>query len=296
MVHHTVCPLCQSEKIGPELICTDHFVSRRDFTIFRCVSCGFSFTQDYPDEEEIGGFYESEDYISHSDISEGLINKLYRIARDIMLRRKKDLVVRVTGLNTGTLLDIGSGTGYFGSVMKNAGWQVKGIEVNEKARNFSITRFGLDTGTPESVASFEAATFDCITLWHVLEHFHDPFKYFSEIYRMLKPGAVCLVALPNSNSYDEKYYKKYWAAWDVPRHLWHFNPDTFNVFSEKAGFVLEKLKPLPLDVFYISMMSEKYRGSGISFIKGIIIASWFALLSLFNKRKSSSIIYILRKL
>jgi SAM-dependent methyltransferase len=296
MIHHNACPLCLSDKIGPALTCTDHFVSGKDFRIFRCSSCDFSFTQDYPEEHEIGGYYESEDYISHSDTSKGFTNKLYRIARGIMLRRKKDLVVNVTGIRAGRLLDIGSGTGYFASTMKSAGWQVKGIEINQKAREFSASHFGIDTAGPESVATLETAGFDCITLWHVLEHFHDPFTYISEIYRLLKPGAFCIIALPNSGSYDSAYYNKFWAAWDVPRHLWHFNPDTFGSFSRNAGFKSEKIRTLPLDVFYISIKSEEYRGSKTPLIKGITIASWFALLSLFNKRKTSSIIYVLRKL
>jgi ubiquinone/menaquinone biosynthesis C-methylase UbiE len=213
-----------------------------------------------------------------------------------MLRKKKELIRKITGFKQGTILDIGSGTGHFAGIMKKVGWLAKGIEVNEKARKFSISHFGLEIGTPDKISSFEANSFDCITLWHVLEHFHDPFKYISEIYRLLKPGAVCVIALPNCSSYDAEHYKRFWAAWDVPRHLWHFNPVTFRLFSEKAGFCLEKLRSLPLDVFYISMLSEKYKGSGLSFIKGMVIAGWFAFLSFFNKKKSSSIIYILRKL
>jgi ubiquinone/menaquinone biosynthesis C-methylase UbiE len=138
-------------------------------------------------------------------------------------------------------------------------------------------------------------SFDCITLWHVLEHFHDPFNYISEISRLLKPGAVCIVALPNCNSYDAKYYDRFWAAWDVPRHLWHFQPSTFRIFSEKTGFNLENLKILPLDVFYISLLSERYKGSALPFLTGISKAMIFSCLSVFNKEMTSSLVYIMRK-
>ena len=296
MVHHNVCPLCSSENIGLQFNCNDFFISRKDFSVFRCSACDFSFTQDYPEESEIARFYESDSYISHSDTSKGFSNKLYRFARSLMLRRKKELIRKITGLDKGTILDIGSGTGHFAGTMKKAGWMVKGIEINEKARDFAITHFGLDISAPDKISAIESGSFDCITLWHVLEHFHDPFKYASEICRILKPGAVCVIALPNCSSYDAEHYKQYWAAWDVPRHLWHFNPATFRLFYEKAGFCLEKLRSLSLDVFYISMLSEKYKGSGLSFINGMVIAGWFAFLSFFNKKKSSSIIYILRKL
>jgi ubiquinone/menaquinone biosynthesis C-methylase UbiE len=296
MVHHDVCPLCSSEKIALHLSCNDHFISRKDFAIFNCSDCGFLFTQDYPEETEIGQYYESGNYISHSNTSEGFSNKLYRVARVIMLRRKKRLIGKITHLNRGTILDIGSGTGYFASTMKRAGWQTRGIEINEKARSFSITNFELEVDPPERITAYESNSFDCITLWHVLEHFHDPFRYISEIYRLLKPGGVCIVALPNSSSLDAKSYKQFWAAWDVPRHLWHFQPVTFRIFAEKSGFILENLKILPLDVFYISLLSERYKGSGMVFFKAMSKASFFSFMSVFNRNRSSSVIYILRKL
>jgi SAM-dependent methyltransferase len=295
MVHHNVCPLCSSEKIGLQFNCTDHFISKEEFKVYKCSACDFSFTQDYPEESDIARFYESDSYISHSNTSEGFSNKLYRIARSIMLRKKKELIKKITGLKKGTILDIGSGTGYFAGSMKKAGWKVRGIEINEKARIFSISQFGLEIIAPDKITAIEADSFDCITLWHVLEHFHDPFKYTSEIYWLLKPGAVCAIALPNCSSYDAEHYKKFWAAWDVPRHLWHFNPDTFRLFYEKSGFLLEDLRTLPLDVFYISQLSEKYKGSSLAFLTGISKAIVFAFLSVFKKRKSSSVIYILRK-
>lgn len=295
MVHHTICPLCSSDKTGLLLNCIDYFVSREDFPVFMCSECGFNFTQDYPEESEIGAFYESEDYISHSDTSKGLSNKLYQTARTIMLGRKKVLVEKITRLNKGKILDIGSGTGYFASVMKKGGWLVNGIEINEKARDFSKSHFGLEVNTPNRISMYESGSFDCITLWHVLEHFHDPLKYFSEVYRLLKPGAVCIVALPNCSSYDANHYKQFWAAWDVPRHLWHFQPSTFRIFSKKTGFNLENLKILPLDVFYISLLSERYKGSSLAFLKAMSKAFIFAIRSFFNRNRSSSIIYILRK-
>jgi SAM-dependent methyltransferase len=295
MVHHTICPLCSSERIRQQFTCTDYFVSKTDFEIFKCSECGFKFTQDYPEEVEIAGFYESEDYISHSDTSKGFSNKLYRIARSVMLTKKKNLIREVTGLESGTLLDIGSGTGYFVNAMKEAGWQSEGIEINEKARNFSKSFFGIEVNTPDYLKVLKAESFDCITLWHVLEHFHDPFNYLLDIYRLLKPGASCVIALPNSSSYDAEYYERFWAAWDVPRHLWHFNPSTFRLFSEKPGFRLKLIRVLPLDVFYISLLSEKYKGSALPFLKGMLRGGKFAFLSAFRKNRSSSVIYILQK-
>jgi ubiquinone/menaquinone biosynthesis C-methylase UbiE len=295
MVHHTSCPLCSSEKTGLLFTCNDYFISKTNFAVFKCSECDFLFTQDYPEEADIARFYESDDYISHSDTSQGLSNKLYRIARSIMLAKKRNLIRNITGLRTGVILDIGSGTGYFANAMKKAGWNSEGIEINEKARNFSKSHFGLEVNSPDHLPDFKGESFDCITLWHVLEHFHDPFHYISDIFRLLKPGAFCVIALPNSSSYDAKYYKHFWAAWDVPRHLWHFNPSTFRLFSEKSGFRLESIRVLPLDVFYISLLSEKYKGSRSPFLIGMVKGAKFAFLSAFNKSRSSSVIYILHK-
>jgi SAM-dependent methyltransferase len=276
-------------------ICTDHFISGETFATEQCEECGFVFTQDYPGEESIGRYYESEEYISHSDTSEGIINKLYRLSRNLMLLKKSAIIRHATGLKTGNLLDIGSGTGYFADFMKRKGWKVRGIEISAKARDFSRAQFGLKVLDPAEIGQLEPSQFDCITLWHVLEHFQDPVKYMKDISRLLKPDGVCVVALPNSGSYDAEKYKEYWAAWDVPRHLWHFSPFTFRRFAENEGFEITAIKRLPLDVFYISAISEKYKGSKLHFLKGMITGKWFWLLSSFNILKSSSLIYILRK-
>jgi SAM-dependent methyltransferase len=295
MVHHDRCPLCSSEMIAFYFSCTDHFITRETFAIARCGSCGFLFTQDHPDENEISGYYESPDYISHSDTSEGIVNKIYHIIRQLMLQRKKSLVEKLTGMKNGSLLDIGSGTGHFASAMQNAGWTVTGIEINEKARSFASSAFNLRVIAPDLISGLKAESFDCATLWHVLEHFNDPHKYISDILALLKPGGICLVALPNCSSFDAKHYRSFWAAFDVPRHLWHFDPRSFNRFAQNSGLNAEGRRILPFDVFYISALSEKYKGSALPFITGITKAIWFSFLTFFNRTGSSSVIYILRK-
>ena len=212
-----------------------------------------------------------------------------------MLKRKTGIVRKVTGINSGNLLDIGSGTGHFAKAMNMAGWQVKGVEINKKASNYSKQRFGLEIIDPHDIFTLKSASFECITLWHVLEHFHDPFRYVNEIHRLLKPDGICLIALPNSNSYDAASYKEFWAAYDVPRHLWHFSPETFKLFIHKSGLVLCGIMNLPLDVFYISSLSEKYKRSTFSFIRCIFNAIPFFIKSVYKRERSSSVIYILKK-
>jgi len=295
MTHHTLCPLCSSSNISLFLECKDHFVSKEVFSLFKCTSCNFIFTQDYPREESIDRYYESDDYVSHDDTAKGFFNRIYRIARNLMLDKKKIIVESNTKKRNGRLLDIGSGTGHFAALMKNNGWEVTGIEPNNKARTYAVKRFGLSILQPKGISDLPENSFDCITLWHVLEHFHEPFKHAAEIKRLLKPGGTCIVALPNSNSYDAEYYREYWAAYDVPRHLWHFTPRTFELFAVKAGLDFNGIKCLPLDVFYISALSEKYKGTRLFFLAGMIKGLWFAVLSCFNREKRSSLIYFLKK-
>jgi SAM-dependent methyltransferase len=293
MITHSICPLCSSGNILPFLKCTDHLLSREEFDLSKCKECGFVFTLKYPDDQNIGKYYESEDYISHDDSAKGFLNLIYLQVRSLMLKKKRRIIEKATGLTKGKILDIGCGTGYFAAKIKKMGWDVTGIEPNVKARDFAARHFSLNVICPEHISELPSGIFDCITLWHVLEHFHDPFSYAAEIKRLMKPGGLCLCAIPNCSSFDADHYGEYWAAYDVPRHLWHFTPETFRLFAQKAGFRISRIKSLPLDVFYISILSEKNKGSKFSFLTGMIKGTSFAFRSLFNKGRSSSLIYLL---
>jgi 2-polyprenyl-3-methyl-5-hydroxy-6-metoxy-1,4-benzoquinol methylase len=295
MVHHSGCPLCDSTKIGLHIQTNDLFLSTEPFSLFKCTVCGFVFTQDHPGEDTIGSYYASGNYLSHNDLSKSFLSILYRFFRDFMLKRKRAIIESTTGLKKGNILDIGSGTGHFISEMKKSGWQVNGIEINEKARDFSVNSFGVDVISPEQISSLPSGSFDCITMWHVLEHFQDPFRLATELARLLKIGGTCFIALPNCSSFDAIHYRKFWAAYDVPRHLWHFTPKTFTLFAKKKGFEIKSVKRLPFDVFYISVLSEKYKGTRFHFTTGIIKGKWFWFCSLLKKTKSSSLIYIIKR-
>jgi 2-polyprenyl-3-methyl-5-hydroxy-6-metoxy-1,4-benzoquinol methylase len=293
MITHSACPLCSSGKISIYLKCTDHLLSREEFVLLKCRECGFVFTGKYPDEQNIGSYYESENYISHDDYAKGFQNHIYLLARSLMLKKKRRIIQKATRLTKGRILDIGCGTGYFAATMKKGGWDVNCIEPNVKARDFARSHFALDVLSPEHISELPSGTFDCITLWHVLEHFHEPFSYAQEIKRLLKPEGVCICALPNCSSSDASHYGEYWAAFDVPRHLWHFTPETFRLFTQKTGFHITEIKSLPLDVFYISILSEKNKGTKFHFIMGMIKSTLFAFRSLLNIERNSSLIYFL---
>jgi 2-polyprenyl-3-methyl-5-hydroxy-6-metoxy-1,4-benzoquinol methylase len=194
------------------------------------------------------------------------------------------------------LLDIGCGTGYFPAFMKGKSYEVTGVEADPKTREFAEKEFGLNVLSPEDFLEREVSgRYDIITLWHVLEHLHEMDRYIDKMKACLRTGGVIMLALPNCNSFDARYYKELWAGYDVPRHLWHFTPETIKLLLEKHGLNIMKMKRLPLDPFYNSMLSEKYRKNRIYMLSGLIIGKLAFLESLFNIKKSSSVVYIVKK-
>lgn len=286
------CPLCGSENITACMKAKDHLLTCETFDIFKCLSCGFVFTQNVPPFDEIGRYYQSQDYISHSDTHKGLMNKLYHVGRTLMLKKKHAMVKKVA--KGRKLLDIGCGTGYFPAFMKRKGYKVAGVEIDPKARAFAQKEFGIPVYSPEDFINHEIeGKFDVITLWHVLEHVHDFNLYFRLMLEYLKDGGSLVIALPNCSAYDARHYKEFWAGYDVPRHLWHFTPSTFKILAEKHGLKIKKMKRLPLDPFYNSMLSEKYKGNKFYMISGIVIGKLAYLESLPDIKKSSSVVYFL---
>ena len=289
------CPLCGGQQLEHALTCTDHYASGEQFEVIRCAHCGFLMTQGVPVEAEIGKYYETPDYISHSDTQQGLMNRVYHWVRQYMLSRKAALVKRVSGLSEGSLLDYGTGTGYFANAMVCQGWKVKAIEKSPQARAFAKKQFGLDVEAEHSLKDYPSRFLDVVTLWHVMEHLEHLNEMWETLHRILKDKGVLIVAVPNPESYDARKYKEWWAAYDVPRHLWHFSPLVMQRFGEKHGFVLEKEHPMPFDAFYVSMLTEKYKSNELSFVKGLWTGTlaWFSALG--NKERSSSLIYVFRK-
>lgn len=289
------CPVCSGKSVSSLLTVKDHFLSGEEFEILRCKDCSFSYTLNTPNETEIGKYYKSDEYISHSDTKKGITNRLYHIARSWMLGKKSRIATKMTIQKKGSLLDIGCGTGYFASHMVRKGWTCCGIETDKDARKHAEDAFGLDVYGPEELSNFTSGEFDVVTLWHVLEHLPNPKEVIKEISRLLDNRGTCIIALPNTDSHDAKYYGKDWAAWDVPRHLWHFNRSSFTKLIEDSDLSLKSVRRMPLDSFYISLLSERYQGSRWSFIRGMIIGKIGWIYSWFKRDKSSSLIYILKK-
>ena len=306
-VHYTHCPACDSSLINPVLSARDYTVSGESFSIWQCANCSIRFTQDVPNIDTMGKYYKSENYISHTNTSKGLINRLYQIIRKKTLKRKRKLVSKIAGKKQGEILDVGSGTGAFVNEMKQNGWQVMGLEPDAGARKIAkeIFNYGL-RDTPE-LFHLPENFFDVITLWHVLEHVHDLQNFLNQLKKILKSSGQIIIAVPNYTSLDASVYKEYWAAYDVPRHLYHFSPLAMEFLMKKTGMEIIEQQPMWFDSFYISLLSSKYKNARLrafgearpegktNWLASIIIGVRSNLKAMFDKKKCSSVIYIIRK-
>ena len=295
VITHDKCPLCKSSAIKKRFACVDEFATGEQFDIFECTACGLAFTQNVPDEKEIDRYYESPTYISHSNTSKGFVNRVYHIVRRIMLQKKARKVEMLTCLKNGRLLDYGAGTGHFARLMETRGWSVTAIEKNGKARELALKEFGFEMLSVEALSTIKDKELDVVTMWHVMEHIQEPDRMWDELHRILGDKGIAIIAVPNSASYDALKYKEHWAAYDVPRHLWHFTPSTIAQWGEKHGFVLDGQYTMPFDGFYISMLSEQYKGSRLHTIRGFWNGFKGWLLQCRRSSASSSIIYVFRK-
>jgi 2-polyprenyl-3-methyl-5-hydroxy-6-metoxy-1,4-benzoquinol methylase len=277
------------------MTCTDFYASGDSFELFSCEDCSFTFTQGFPAGAAMNKYYENPGYIPHSDTQKGIINAAYHRVRQYMLGRKARLVTEEARRPSGKLLDIGTGTGYFPSTMAAKGWEVEATEKDAHARAFAKEKFDLDVKPEEALSTFEPETFDVITLWHVMEHLEKLNETWSRLYELLAPRGILIIAAPNHTSYDAGKYGANWAAYDVPRHLWHFTPATMQQFASKHGFIMAERYPMPFDAFYVSMLSEKNMKKPFPFLRGMYTGLLAGLGTLAKKERSSSMIYILRK-
>lgn len=295
MIHYDSCPYCSSTNIVFHLEVKDFTVSGKVFQLYKCPQCTGVFTQDIPRQEDIGAYYASDNYISHSDTQQGLINRLYHIVRKRTLLAKRKLLQSVTGKDNGIIADIGCGTGAFLQTMQAAGWQITGLEPDETARKNARELSGIDPLPSQELFNLPQQHFDAITMWHVLEHVHQLHEYLDQVKLLLKDSGKFIVAVPNYTSYDASHYQANWAAYDVPRHLYHFSPKSMRLLVAKHGMKLTNLKPMWFDSFYVSMLSEQYKNGKGNILKAMLIGFISNLKTVFNRQKCSSLIYIIEK-
>jgi len=295
LITYQQCPLCSSSNITETLQAKDYTVSQQVFSVWHCSNCTARFTQNVPTATAIGAYYQSADYISHSDIKKGFINRVYHLVRNYTLQSKRKLVQKISGLQTGALLDVGAGTGAFAATMQQAGWKITGLEPDTTARENALKNHALQLQTLDSLFKLGENTFNVITMWHVLEHVHELHTYINTFKKILKKDGALIIAVPNYTSHDAAIYKEHWAAYDVPRHLYHFSPQSMQQLMQQHGFTVKEYKPMWFDSFYVSMLSEQYKSGGNNFIKAIWNGFASNLKALGNAKKSSSVIYIITK-
>lgn len=264
----TTCPVCDESRIELFGEIKDHFLTRETFHLSKCEHCGFLFTNPRPEKTDLGKYYQSEEYFSHSKKKKGLISFLYNSVKNYALQQKYRLITKHK--KSGRILDIGCATGEFLHHFKTRGWQTMGIEPADQPRNFAIENYGLEVKPEESISNLEPESFDVITMWHVLEHVPDLNTRIKQIYRLLKPDGFLLIALPNYLSWEARHYKTYWAGYDVPRHLYHFTPDTISLLLKKYSFTISNIIPMKFDAFYVSLLSEKYISGTLNYLSAFI--------------------------
>jgi len=288
----SICPICNKSELSSFLTTKDYFLSNEDFDIVKCDSCEFKFTNPRLMEAEIGRYYESTEYISHSNQKTGLVSQIYQFVRKYTINRKVGLIKKY--FKEGFILDIGCGTGDFLNGLKFNNFETIGIEPNVNARKQAIENYNLKVLEEKEINTLDENKFQVITLWHVLEHVYHLDERINQIKRLLSRDGILIVALPNSESWDAKHYKRYWAAYDCPRHLYHFDQNSVKNLFQKFGFELVRSKAMIFDAFYISMLSEKYKTGKSNMIKAFINGFRSNLSAMMNQNNYSSIIYILK--
>nr|WP_237267382.1 class I SAM-dependent methyltransferase [Tenacibaculum todarodis] len=271
----------------PYLTTKDYSVSQEVFQLEKNEE--FDMLVTIPVPKNVSSYYESENYISHTDGKKGVFEKVYQLVKNYTLKKKLKLINSFNSEEK-TILDIGAGTGDFLATCKNNNWQVLGIEPNKKAREIAVSK---NINLQEDILALKNKKFDVITLWHVLEHVENLQEYTKQLKELLKENGTLIIAVPNYKSYDANHYKKHWAAFDVPRHLWHFSQTSISKLFSKENIKVVKTLPMKFDSFYVSLLSEKYKNGKMNPFK----AFWIGFTS--NRRAKrtneySSLIYVLK--
>jgi len=272
------------------LKCKDYTVSRETFSIYIDKESQLLVTIPRPAVGDLSRYYDSDEYISHSDSKKSFINKVYQIVRNYTIKQKVKLINSFSTTSK-SVLDIGSGTGDFLMACKQNGWRIDGVEPNNNANK--ETRKKTFTEISKDISELSNKQFDVITMWHVLEHVPNLNEYISILKKILKPNGTLVVAVPNHQSYDATYYKEFWAAYDVPRHLWHFSRLSINKLFHLAGMKVTKVLPMKFDAFYVSLLSEKYKTGKPNFLKAFFIGLRSNLKARTSK-EYSSLIYVIK--
>ncbi len=244
-VERVDCALCgSSETTDVQTASVLHFGERHAFHVVRCARCALVYLNPRPVKEEIGAFYPKE---YHAEllrvVNAGWSNPIMRRGMEAVRRRRSSPVVP-----GGQLLDIGCNFGLYLQGQRERGWSVQGIEIDEQAAEYARSEFGLHVQVGDAgdvLPTFPDAHFDVVTLWHVLEHLYNPAEILAHIYRILKPGGVMMLEVPNYASPTARVFGEYWFPLEVPRHLYHFTPRTLRAILDTSGLNVTSVTGVP---------------------------------------------------
>lgn len=288
------CQVCGGKGFRDAIQATDHSVSGERFQIVSCATCGAWFTSPRPGPKNIGAYYQSNSYISHTNSRKSLVDKAYQLVRNITLSHKRKLIRSFAP--RGSVLDIGCGTGQFLKHMKDSGYEITGVEPDSSARGIAETT--CEQKIHASVDDLSSSQqFDVITMWHVLEHVPDLQSTFNNLGRLISDRGLLFIAIPDRESWDAEHYGSFWAAYDVPRHLSHLRKADVEQLLSAHGYQLLSRRPMYFDSYYIALLSEKYHGHGFlsAAFKAILLGTWSNLTAYFTHRATSSSLYIAQR-
>ncbi|MCF8465148.1 MAG: class I SAM-dependent methyltransferase [Flavobacteriales bacterium] len=292
------CPSCGHKSFKNTLSCIDYTYSKDKFYLVKCSACNLLFTNPRPDELAIGKYYDSPEYVSHTDTNSGLLFTLYRIVKRYTLKQKRKSLEKFS--IDKNILDYGAGSGDFSNELEQNNWNVSAYEPDHNARK-KIEEKNSKIKLIEKLRNVETESKSVITLWHVLEHVHQLNETISEFHRILTTEGIIVIAVPNHTSYDASFYLTDWAAYDVPRHLYHFDPETLETLMSANGFRLHQIKAMWFDAFYVSLLSEKTISKpGIlktifGWIRAFLIGSYSNIKTIISTKKCSSVTYVFKK-
>ena len=270
----------------------DHSVSKEAFELLYYADLDMLETFPQPSPEKLPDYYKSDDYISHTDGKRNLFEKVYHFIKSIAIKRKLKLINSVSN-NGKQLLDFGCGTGDFLEISQKNGWNVSGFEPNEKARSIANNKTNDSVFEANHFFNLKENSFDVITLWHVLEHLPDLDSHIIQFKKLLQADGTLIIAVPNFNSYDANHYIEFWAAYDVPRHLWHFSKKAISELMLKHDLEVEEIHPMMFDAYYVSLLSEKYK-SGIMNAFKAFWTGWQSNRKAKRSSEYSSLIYVIK--